>query len=102
MISKESDLLEMEIINLLSSKSSRPYIFRTRLERVLEKLLRYSEKNNLAFLRSKSLEVKSKLSYISDQSNQTSDGSLKSFLFLENDIKQLLSNLENEKIQKTN
>jgi hypothetical protein len=93
MICKESDLLENEIINLLSSENSRPYIFRTRLERVLERLLKYSEKNNLSLLKSKSLEVKSKLNYISDQSNQTSDGSLKSFLFLESDIKQLLNNL---------
>ncbi|MCR8852856.1 hypothetical protein [Lysinibacillus fusiformis] len=94
MISNEKDLLENEIINLLSSKNSRPYIFRTRLERVLERLLNYSEKNNLTLLRNKSLEVKSKLSYISDQSNQTSDGSLKSFVFLESDIKQLPNYLE--------
>lgn len=89
MICNEKDLLENEIINLLSSKNSRPYIFRTRLERVLERLLNFSEKNNLTLLRNKSLEIKSKLSYISDQSNQTSDGSLKSFVFLESDIKQL-------------
>jgi hypothetical protein len=87
---KEQKLMENELTNLLTLKDSRPYVFRTRLERTLERVYKYSDNEGFTKMRDLCLEIKSKLNYISDQSNQTSDGSLKSFLFLESDIKKLL------------
>lgn len=85
--------IESELQKLLSMNKSRPYIFRIRLERLLERLLNYSIKNNLAVMQKNCQEIKDKLQYISDQSNQTSDGTLKSFVFLENDLINLLTRL---------
>lgn len=70
---------------LLSEKAS-PYVFRTKLERALNHTVRYanSEKDN-QLLEACEL-IAHKLRYISDQSNQTSDGCLNSFIVLKQDM----------------
>ncbi len=70
---------------LLLEKSS-PYVFRTRLERVLNHTVKYAncEKNEGLLDACKS--IIHKLKYISDQSNQTSDGCLTSFSVLRHDM----------------
>ena len=70
---------------LLLEKAS-PYVFRTRLERVVNHTIRYadSEKDNM--LLNMCRNVLTKLQYISDQSNQTSEGCLNSFIVLKADM----------------
>ena len=70
---------------LLLEKAS-PYVFRTRLERVVNHTIRYadSEKDNM--LLNICRNVLTKLQYISDQSNQTSEGCLNSFIVLKADM----------------
>ena len=70
---------------ILESKSS-PYVFRTRLERIIHHTKRYTEVNNDKILEKKCNEILEKLKYISDQSNQTSDGHLNSFVILKDNI----------------
>ena len=70
---------------LLLEKAS-PYVFRTKLERVLNHTVKYAncEKDNQLLEACKLIEHK--LKYISDQSNQTSDGCLNSFIVLKQDM----------------
>lgn len=75
-----------ELVGLLDLSKARPYVFRTRLERVLEKLFSLSSIESRNDIQNKCIKLKEKLNYISDQSNQSSDGTLKSFLYLKDDI----------------
>lgn len=84
---KKTVILELE--NLINSHNIRPYVFRTRLERVLMRAsilaVEQAQEDTLLIIN----DIKDKLNYISDQSNQTSDGTVKSFCFLEPDLKSL-------------
>lgn len=78
---------------LLLEKSS-PYVFRTRLERVVNHTVRYADSESNNMLLNMCKNVRNKLQYISDQSNQTSDGCLNSYIVLKTDmvsIRDLLS-----------
>ena len=78
--------LYQEWNRILSLEKASPYVFRTRLERVVNHTIRYadSEKDNM--LLNICRNVLTKLQYISDQSNQTSEGCLNSFIVLKADM----------------
>lgn len=72
--------------NILLLEKSSPYVFRTRLERTINHTIKYANvENNNKLLEACKL-IAHKLNYISDQSNQTSDGCLNSFIILKQDI----------------
>lgn len=87
------DKLVFEWERILKMKQESPYVFRTRLERALNHSLKYANEtqNNGLFLICK--EMKEKLKYISDQSNQTSDGILNSYVVLRSDMNQVINSL---------
>lgn len=92
MFNREKNIILDEFRDLLTLRNSRPYVFRTRLERLLIRaslLAKNCDREDILYICE---QVKHKLKYVSDQSNQTSDGTLKSFVFLEDDIKSLYSN----------
>ena len=70
---------------LLSEKSS-PYVFRTRLERALKHTLNYAGIESDSQMKGECTRLLDKLKYISDQSNQTSDGCLNSYKVLKDDM----------------
>jgi len=78
--------LKDDFNNLLTLSKSRPYLFRTRLERVLERAMCLGRVEFREDVQKECKKLQDKLGYISDQSNQTSDGTLKSFSYLKNDI----------------
>lgn len=86
--------IESELSNLLTLEQSRPYVFRTRLERAMERTLHFASDSSKQDIVNYCNQIKEKINYISDQSNQTSDGTLKSFIFLEGDIKSLLKQVQ--------
>ena len=61
-------------------------LFRTKLERSLNHTVKYAKMENNNHLLELCNGIIYKLQYISDQSNQTSDGCLKSFIVLKQDI----------------
>ena len=82
---KKQELLKDWNEILLMGKCT-PYVFRTRLERIINKTQKYSEQVKDKELNEAGLYLLEKLKYISDQSNQTSDGCLNSFIVLKDDI----------------
>lgn len=78
--------LYQEWNNILLLEKSSPYVFRTKLERALNHTIKYAtmEENNQLLEDCKT--IAHKLQYISDQSNQTSDGCLNSFIILKEDM----------------
>ena len=81
--------LLQEWIDILNMRRISPYVFRTRLERVLNHTVTYANMEKNIKLKKMCNEILEKLKYISDQSNQTSDGILNSFVVLENDMKNI-------------
>ena len=81
--------LFQEWSKILLSERTSPYVFRTRLERVLRHTLNYAGLENDLQIENKCTKVLSKLNYISDQSNQTSDGCLNSYRVLKDDMMQI-------------
>jgi hypothetical protein len=91
MLNKFNLKVALEIEKLLELSKASPYVFRTRLERVLYKINHNSAYSQDSDVVSKCNSIGIKLKCLSDQSNQTPDGTLNSFLFLEKDLVELLS-----------
>ena len=91
---------KQELINdwsdMLQNSKSTPYVFRTRLERAIQKTDAFARLKSDVKLGNMAKEILDKLSYISDQSNQTSDGCLNSFNILKDDIENIKNYLEKE------
>lgn len=83
------ELILSEIEGLLKSEHLSPYIFRTRFERSMLRVISWAKENSLEDIENISTNLKEKLHLISNQSNPNSDGSLKSFKYLQKDIIQL-------------
>lgn len=79
---------------LLETKDGHPYLFRTRLERALIRIEEYAKKRNDVEILEFCYEIITKLNCISDKSNQTPEGTLKSFTLLEKDLLKLRQMLE--------
>ena len=78
--------LKNEWDNILLQEKNSPYVFRTRLERIINKTLKYAETTENEDLAIRCSRIVEKLKYISDQSNQTSEGCLNSFIVLKEDV----------------
>lgn len=79
---------------LLSQKKATPYVFRTRLERLLLQTISYANKIQNKKLENQCNDVRNKLEFISDQSNHTSDGVLRSYIVLEEDMNKILQEVK--------
>lgn len=79
---------------LFDLKNRQPYLFRTRLERTLVRLEEQAKKQNDIEMLEFCYEIMTKLNCISDKSNQTPEGTLKSFLLLEEDLIKLRQRVE--------
>ena len=90
MLKISNNQIKQEISNLLDLEKARPYVFRTRLERVLLKVSNFASTASMTDLKIDCENLRDKLHYISDHSNQTSDGTLKSFTLLKQDIINLM------------
>ncbi len=87
--------LEKTLNLLINSPSMRPFLFRTRFERSMIKLVSYAnemKQDDLACLAKSSLD---KMRAIIDKSNTTSDGTLRSYLLLQDDMRNILHYLQN-------
>lgn len=93
MFSNLKDNISAEFTELLSQNNVKPYIFKTRLERLLTRASTYATQQSRHDIVAEIEEIEAKIKYISDQSNQAPDGTLKSFSFLESDLKSLYSNI---------
>lgn len=87
-------ILIQEWSRILLLEKASPYVFRTRLERTIKHTINYAEKEKSEQITYKCKGILEKLQYISDQSNQTADGSLNSYRVLHKEllgIRELLS-----------
>lgn len=75
---------------LLDNSNVRPFLFRTRFERTMIKLQTFAHLTNDQTLELEATNALNKMRCIVDKSNITSDGVLRSFAILENDIHSLL------------
>jgi hypothetical protein len=91
-MNKEISMTE-ELNAVLKSGKLRPYIFRTRLERALIRISTFTNSSNETILKEEVITmceaIREKIRYISDKSNQSPDGTLNSFNYLEGDIRKL-------------
>lgn len=78
--------LKLEWEQIINSKSVRPYLFRTRLERTLLKTIRYAKEIHNPELERCCKTTQEKMDYITDKSNNTSDGTLRSYIVLKDDL----------------
>lgn len=86
--------LVQEWNNILMLENSSPYVFRTRLERALNHTVRYANSEKDEQLLGACKLMVHKLQYISDQSNQTADGCLNSFIVLKQDMLSIKDKLD--------
>lgn len=84
-----------ELLEIYKYCKSRPYLFRTKLERVLNRIINESEIEKSDYVKDFAIELKEKLRCLSDQSNQSTNGTLKSYEFLKNDINKLEKLIKN-------
>lgn len=81
--------------NIIKLQNASPYLFRTKLERSLNHTVKFAKMENNNHLLEVCNGIIYKLQYISDQSNQTSDGCLRSFIVLKQDILSVKAELTN-------
>ena len=72
----------------------RPYVFKTRLNRAILRTKRYADEKSDVSLKLLCDQLEMRMKYISDQSNQTSDGELRSFLVLKDDIEKIRNEVQ--------
>lgn len=82
--------IKKDLGELIDNSNLKPFLFRTRLERTLIKTMKYSEciDNNLFCFANRCLN---KLKNICDKSNMTSDGRLRSYCLLYDDLTKIYS-----------
>lgn len=92
------NIIHQELKKVLASGNISPYIFRTRLERTLIRVSKLSEHlhdpNLIKEIVQTCQDMRRKLNYISDKSNQTPEGTLSSYILLRDDIIGLLKKVE--------
>ena len=79
------------LLSLLEDSKARPFLFRTRFERTMIKLQSFARLVNDNTLEAEAINSLNKMRSIVDKSNSTSDGVLRSFVILEDDICALLN-----------
>ncbi len=85
--------LKIEWEYIMNNGNASPYVFRTRLERILKHTLKYAKNSNDSLLNKLCERINDKLKYISDQSNQTTDGILVSYTVLQQDFERVCNRL---------
>lgn len=90
---KINENLKNSLSDLIESKDTRAFLFRTRFERVMLKIIKYSKAENNVKLYKLSLECLKKMKGICDKSNMTSDGVLRSYGLLVDDMKEIYSHI---------
>lgn len=88
-----AELMKTLWSDLLQDNKVRPYVFKTRLQRAIVETKKYCKEKSERELWTQIEELEDKIKYISDQSNQTSDGELRSYLILKDDIEKIEKNL---------
>ena len=87
--------LEKALDQLICTPNMRPFLFRTRFERSMIRLVSYAEElhqEDLLHLAQSSLD---RMKAIIDKSNTTSDGTLRSYTLLQDDMRRMLAYLQN-------
>lgn len=74
---------------LMEMSKVRPYVFKTRLHRAIIQTQKYGNEKNNGKLMELCQQLEDKMRFISDQSNQTSDGELRSYLVLKEDMQKI-------------
>ena len=74
---------------LMEMSKVRPYVFKTRLHRAIIQTQKYSNEKNNGKLMELCQQLEEKMRFISDQSNQTSDGELRSYPVLKEDMQKI-------------
>lgn len=83
--------LKESIEDLINTPNMRPFLFRTRFERNMIRILKYAQETNRKELYNLAEEALGKMREIVDKSNTTVDGELRSHSLLENDMKAILN-----------
>ena len=91
MLKKNKEMIATLINELLESPNIRPYLFRTRFERNMIRVIKYAEEVGNKALLDAATNCANKLKSITDKSNTTSCGIPRSYVILEDDINKLLS-----------
>lgn len=91
-----AELMKTLWSDLLQDNKVRPYVFKTRLQRAIVETKKYCEEKRERELWVQIENLEDKMKYISDQSNQTSDGELRSYLILKDDIEKIEKKLQEE------
>lgn len=89
-ISDTKVALQEDLALLSSTPNMRPFLFRTRFERTMIRLIAYAEKTNQIELYDLANQSLSKLRAIVDKSNTTAEGQLYSHKLLSGDIQTIL------------
>lgn len=90
MMKQNKEVIVNLLENLLCSSNIRPYLFRTRFERNMLRTIKYAEEMNNDMLCDLAKKSLNKLKSITDKSNTTSCGMLRSYALLENDLRKML------------
>lgn len=89
----KSKYINGEWNKILDMRDASPYLFRTRIERIINHSINYASEINNTKLKNICELIRYKLNYISDQSNQTSDGMLNSYRVLHDNMIEILQQL---------
>lgn len=87
-------LISDSLRQLIGTPNMRPFVFRTRFERNMIRLSAYARETQQTELYSFSQSLLKKMQCIIDKSNTTSDGTLRSYVLLVDDMKCLLNYFE--------
>ena len=90
MLDNNREVIVNSLNELLESPNIRPYLFRTRFERNMLRILKYADEIGNTTLSETASKSLNKFKFITDKSNTTSCGMLRSYLLLEKDIRQIL------------
>ena len=85
--------IRKSIDGLLNNPQQRAFLFRTRFERAMIRLANYASSIGDLELKKRAEESREKLLNIIDKSNTTSDGALRSYILLEDDLREIRDNL---------
>ena len=91
MVKSSRDTIVSSLNELLESSTIRPYLFRTRFERNMLRILNYANEVGNTALYDAANKSLNKMKFISDKSNTTSCGMLRSYVLLEDDMRQILA-----------
>lgn len=84
------DNIRDSLINIISTPNLRPFLFRTRFERSMIRVLSYAKDTGQIELYNLARESLQKMKLIVDKSNTTADGTLRSYAILVDDIREIL------------